>query len=86
MHPRLEKSQRHHPPDVSIAKAELPALVKQALQSANLPFAKERGRLSPPLPSLSPGGRENMLKCIKQLRAERHHILILAFLGALPRG
>ncbi len=53
----------------TVAKAELPALVKQALQGANLPFAKNAG-VSPPLPSLSPGGRENLEKCIEQLKSK----------------
>ncbi|MBN2153400.1 MAG: dihydrodipicolinate synthase family protein [Candidatus Lokiarchaeota archaeon] len=53
----------------TVAKAELPTLVKQALKHVGLPFARNAG-VTPPLPSLSPERYENMLKCIDQLRAK----------------
>ncbi len=50
----------------TVEKAELASLVKEALQYARLPFAKHIG-VSPPLPSLHPERRGNMVKCLKQL-------------------
>ncbi len=53
----------------TVEKAELASLVKHVLQYAKLPFAKNVG-VSPPLPTLHPERRENMVKCLQQLKTK----------------
>lgn len=50
----------------TVEKAELPSLVKSALQHARLPFAKQSG-VSAPLPELSTTRRDALVKCLQQL-------------------
>ncbi len=48
---------------------EVPALVKEALHAAGLPFAKSTSVL-PPLPSLSPETKAKMLDIMQQLKSK----------------